>query len=280
MCGENLNLSGTYLLTAGSPPHVRGKPATTAMKRLRVGITPACAGKTRLFDNERFIPKDHPRMCGENQITFHGLRHSHGITPACAGKTDGSSISLKSLEDHPRMCGENQNLTLNTRTFQGSPPHVRGKRLQFHDFSMFHGSPPHVRGKLFVSCPVGNFFKDHPRMCGENPIIYMLFLGDLGSPPHVRGKHLSNPVDYPDFRITPACAGKTCSANNCSIFSTDHPRMCGENIINLRQTRQELGSPPHVRGKLCSPGFLFQFFGDHPRMCGENSVFVAWCLSM
>ena len=55
---------------------------------------------------------------------------------------------------------------------------------------------------------------DHPRMRGEDQVDIEQAADELGSPPHARGR----PVDFPpfvlEFRITPACAGKTESGSS------------------------------------------------------------------
>ena len=93
-----------------------------------------------------------------------------------------------------------------------------------------------------------------------------------------------------DEGITPACAGKSLSAEIQGLEAEDHPRVCGEKHSFSRPNREPLGSPPRVRGKV-----LFQavqnpvigitpacagkrsqnhlkttFVKDHPRVCGEK----------
>ena len=46
MCGEKLKVKFSLLGDLGSPPHVRGKENCVLRRVLRVGITPACAGKS------------------------------------------------------------------------------------------------------------------------------------------------------------------------------------------------------------------------------------------
>ena len=46
MCGENRHLSNVNLAGPGSPPHVRGKLESLGTIVGKLGITPACAGKT------------------------------------------------------------------------------------------------------------------------------------------------------------------------------------------------------------------------------------------
>ena len=45
---------------------MRGKQLYSTIARLRDGITPADAGKTRAENKKTALPEDHPRGCGEN----------------------------------------------------------------------------------------------------------------------------------------------------------------------------------------------------------------------
>ena len=65
-CGENFAVVVWFAAAAGSPPRMRGKPATTALDALDERITPAGAGKTAPKYQCRKPPEDHPRRCGEN----------------------------------------------------------------------------------------------------------------------------------------------------------------------------------------------------------------------
>ena len=91
----------------GSPPHARGRQVDGFEKRIRDGITPACAGKTAQSRFDVFQRQDHPRMRGEDAdpkypfpVILGSPPHARGrlvstsandtdfgITPACAGKT-------------------------------------------------------------------------------------------------------------------------------------------------------------------------------------------------
>ena len=48
VCGEKVCASAPYELIAGSPPRVRGKVVVVKLPQLRIGITPACAGKSNI----------------------------------------------------------------------------------------------------------------------------------------------------------------------------------------------------------------------------------------
>ena len=89
-----------------SPPRVRGKADHTIAGRIRVGITPAYAGKRAASAREAYFIWDHPRVCGEKsnecvkpeipqgsppRMRGKGVqpcnqRVAVGITPAYAGK--------------------------------------------------------------------------------------------------------------------------------------------------------------------------------------------------
>ena len=53
-----------------------------------------------------------------------------------------------------------------------------------------------------------------------------------------------------EFRITPACAGKTIVSLTFVSAQQDHPRVCGENMCGYIADHARKGSPPRVRGKL------------------------------
>jgi len=50
-----------------------------------------------------------------------------------------------------------------------------------------------------------------PRMCGEHSSGYKAFGRAIGSPPHARGAHSIRRQPSVRGRITPACAGSTCT---------------------------------------------------------------------
>ena len=111
-----------------------------------------------------------------------------------------------------------------------------------------------------------------------------------GSPPQVRGKHSTDELTPEQIRITPAGAGKTQIAWARKIRARDHPRRCGENLVQCVPKFIFKGSPPQVRGKLTfdsrkrydlriTPAGAGKTTHkqprgeggkDHPRRCGEN----------
>ncbi len=148
MRGEDGVHAELALLHNGSPPHARGRLPTGRAVRVAERITPACAGKTGIYDLPQLPVADHPRMRGEDKLRLsvgaerggspphaRGRRAGRdanrvvaGITPACAGKTCPRPGQAASMTDHPRMRGEDQLKAHIAKLKEGSPPHARGRQ--------------------------------------------------------------------------------------------------------------------------------------------------------
>ena len=94
MCGEKKNANPREITIVGSPPHVRGKGTRVVHDRNGRGITPACAGKSRLCACGCLQMRDHPRMCGEKVSTKKILNSYLGSPPHVRGKADSAETSL------------------------------------------------------------------------------------------------------------------------------------------------------------------------------------------
>ena len=191
------------------------------------GIIPACAGSTALISINSPVSRDHPRMCGEHAWRFECFL-THG--------------------DHPRMCGEHQRGVRDPRTALGSSPHVRGARLERDENPSGSGIIPACAGSTDRVGAAGSLVGDHPRMCGEHITPNPFANAVLGSSPHVRGALIQGIVLHCPLGIIPACAGSTASAATASDPRRDHPRMCGEHLVDGDRNRLGRGSSPHVRG--------------------------------
>ena len=108
---------------------------------------------------------------------------------------------------------------------------------------------PACAGKTVMSRLFITFFRDHPRLRGENNCLPPQ-LGSLpGSPPLARGKQFIKIRSTQHLRITPACAGKTGCCLTCICKDKDHPRLRGENFQLVSLQDKQIGSPPLARGK-------------------------------
>ena len=106
----------------------------------------------------------------------------------------------------------------------------------------------------------------------------------------MRGKVNEKPVHFLFQGITPACAGKSVASTWGNALTRDHPRVCGEKLIQTAAGLAAWGSPPRVRGKESKPAKRWESVritpacagkrrrtgcgqcraGDHPRVCGEK----------
>ena len=137
------------------------------------------------------------------------------VSPAYAGKSPARFSSPRRCRDHPRVCGE--------------------KFVQFPLFLLPSRITPAYAGKR---CPRSS------RLPAQS-----------GSPPHVQGKGNYLVHRCGNTRITPACAGKR-PAHPCSWAGCwDHPRMCGEKLLDRYWIGTGLSDTK-----------------DHPRVCGEKTV--------
>ena len=74
----------------------------------------------------------------------------------------------------------------------------------------------------------------------------------MGSPPRVRGTVYGGVVLDEGCGITPACAGNRKKVVVLSPQMWDHPRVCGEQYVDLPGHIRADGSPPRVRGTVAA----------------------------
>ena len=65
----------------------------------------------------------------------------------------------------------------------------------------------------------------------------------------MRGKACHPLLDRRDHRITPAYAGKSPRLCRSLPVQGDHPRLCGEKVVDWIDGFFDKGSPPPMRGK-------------------------------
>ena len=147
------------------------------------------------------------------------------------------------------MCGENICYRVRYGLPKGSPPRVRGKLFIKALPPSCIRITPACAGKTPTERRKTHEQQDHPRVCGENFPGVPSVKATVGSPPRVRGKLCIKSSLSCIFRITPACAGKTCTEPLLKHGREDHPRVCGENSRTYTVKKGDTGSPPRVRGK-------------------------------
>ncbi len=216
--------------STGPPPHARGRLAELGDQPRGLGTTPARAGKTSddLFRRDR--GSDHPRTRGEDYQQFQRKARTNGppphargrrgvatslvsrerTTPARAGKTWAIGRWWSTPRDHPRTRGEDDLLIDQEKSFDGPPPHARGRPCA--------GSSASIPRR------------DHPRTRGEDPLTLRDLMQPTGPPPHARGRRKIDLYELVDSGTTPARAGKTSPRPRFPTPPRDHPRTRGEDV--------------------------------------------------
>ena len=91
-------------------------------------------------------------------------------------------------QDHPRICGEKRKMLGRRFRLKGSPPHMRGKGIEGPEPVDLSRITPAYAGKRQRHEQLHPLSGDHPRICGEKPLLRYSGSAGQGSPPHMRGK--------------------------------------------------------------------------------------------
>ena len=191
----------------GSPPLARGTVRLVCTLCARSGITPACAGNSKALALCARITGDHPRLRGEQQsrdLSVPQIRGSpplargtarilrklygpRGITPACAGNSGIYGVFYGDFWDHPRLRGEQRTKSPSRSVSVISPPLARGTAQDQHSDWEYRGITPACAGNRWRHAKYPAYFRDHPRLRGEQVRAAYMSAICPGSPPLARG---------------------------------------------------------------------------------------------
>ncbi len=227
-CGEHPRSTCLERARSGSSPRMRGTLWLMSSGLVLPGIIPAHAGNTNSAAPKDSSDRDHPRACGEHRL--HGIAKDYcrgssprmrgtrrasriphmqdGIIPAHAGNTEFRHTTWLKSRDHPRACGEHPRLSHRRLLGRGSSPRMRGTQNVYLVSSVFAG---------IIPAHAGNTPRDRRRSGGDTGII-------------------------------PAHAGNTIKHLRRNHNLRDHPRACGEHIVDSRYRSGLPGSSPRMRG--------------------------------
>ena len=210
---------------------MRGKHGQYRRRRLLARNIPAYAGKTNSsWLSAWAVAGTSPRMRGKPWFAL-TLNTPLGNIPAYAGKTRGEKDAGQFGEEHPRVCGEN-NVSAEVEGLKnGTSPRMRGKPAQSHQPDASTRNIPAYAGKTPLSPLALLAAKEHPRVCGENPLPAGRCVTVSGTSPRMRGKPSGNHWDSAQQGNIPAYAGKTFFPLTRVLTSREHPRVCGENYL-------------------------------------------------
>ena len=188
-----------------------------------------------------------PRVRG-TPVQYGDEGFSFGIIPACAGNTRSERRTTRAARDHPRVCGEHCLIVLTILIGWGSSPRVRGTLTVATSTPLLQGIIPACAGNTIDLGRGWVDVGDHPRVCGEHPSSIAFSVCGMGSSPRVRGTRNVQKLAMHDVGIIPACAGNTVNVIIQAQTTGDHPRVCGEHVVDYLAVFIKLGSSPRVRG--------------------------------
>ena len=81
LCGNDPRRMACVASISGSPPLVRERPRSMVSGSSGSGITPACAGTTRLSSAGFPTFEDHPRLCGNDRSAYDSIFCRLGSPP-------------------------------------------------------------------------------------------------------------------------------------------------------------------------------------------------------
>ena len=85
MCGEQFFALVICSIRAGSSPRVRGAARRLIKEHNLIGIIPACAGSRPILRSQSIERRDHPRVCGEQNMKAELLKTGLGSSPRVRG---------------------------------------------------------------------------------------------------------------------------------------------------------------------------------------------------
>ena len=178
------------IVSQGSSPLTRGKPAGRVTSSCTLGLIPTHAGKTTPRRATRITRRAHPHSRGENRhhashaITRTGSspltrgklytcshpRQCTRLIPTHAGKTGRSVSDRMGTAAHPHSRGENE-ATVSTIDFKpGSSPLTRGKRRRSRLSGTASWLIPTHAGKTSRRTAASSTSWAHPHSRGENGV--------------------------------------------------------------------------------------------------------------
>ena len=185
-------------------------------------------------------------------MSIFNYTQSGGIIPACAGNRVKTTLYCCLIGDHPRVCGEQCLRPRSSYIAPGSSPRVRGTdgdEVEYEDT------------KWIIPACAGNSF------CAVNCNVWY-----KGSSPRVRGTVRGAFEKWLVGGIIPACAGNRIKSRGRDPLPGDHPRVCGEQGLDMKKLNTLVGSSPRVRGTAQCNNLATRCVGIIPA-CAGNSVF-------
>ena len=227
---------------------MRGRRHAAAASAASSRNTPADAGTTGDVGPRCCHGSEHPRGCGDDRQPRPGRGWTGGTpprmrgrrpgldcggawgrnTPADAGTTRVPSGTPSGTPEHPRGCGDDGVSPRPLRVNGGTPPRMRGRRLDIHPPEGAARNTPADAGTTGWLPGTRRRWPEHPRGCGDDGILVPGWSGNTGTPPRMRGRRARFTARPRLARNTPADAGTTSTSTPTPTPPGEHPRGCGD----------------------------------------------------
>ena len=268
VCGGTFIRRGSCINQLGLSPRVRGNLPRMQVSPEPVGSIPACAGEPAGRQSETGHCEVYPRVCGGTPdflplgLPIQGLSprvrgnpgdmgrrpRRAGSIPACAGEPPWARPVPAGRRVYPRVCGGTFHTPVNTKSYRGLSPRVRGNLLGDVLFVIDDGSIPACAGEPLCSTLMLPMVKVYPRVCGGTRIDGPLQRRRQGLSPRVRGNLQSSRCGAGRCWSIPACAGEPYGSQTAERTRKVYPRVCGGTPRAASSRSIRWGLSPRVRG--------------------------------
>ena len=214
------------------------------------GKTPACAGRTATSPPMTAPAWEDPPPTRAGPVLLLPRKCFARKTPACAGRTSTLCRGTAGRSEDPRLRGEDAGFADPPISSFGRPPPARGGRdggRAEHDHCR---KTPACAGRTRRRRPAPPWKWEDPRLRGEDRSGLCRRPWHFGRPPPARGGPVGVDGGALQLRKTPACAGRTSTAQRSASGTAEDPRLRGEDTKDARSRMIDSGRPPPARGGL------------------------------
>ncbi len=268
MRGEQRILQCYGIERFGSSPRARGTGRLLPVPCCSSRFIPACAGNRFSEELGTQASTVHPRVRGEQERGIDRVFAGCGSSPRARGTDRQNRRNHMPLRFIPACAGNSFDLT-NPTHWMPVHPRVRGEQIAaMRAFVASRGSSPRARGTVargmrarevhrFIPACAGNRISltspatpvtVHPRVRGEQYQCFGTRFAPIGSSPRARGTAAAQNCADHRARFIPACAGNRPTSASTRGSKAVHPRVRGEQILNLATSLADSGSSPRARG--------------------------------
>ena len=185
-----------------------------------------CGGAGKTILNMLRTEGPSPRVRGSPERRCR-QRSGPGTIPACAGEPYRRIVDGAWGGDHPRVCGGAAAVSWPRCQTWGPSPRVRGSPAAEPCGDLPGRTIPACAGEPASHRLSATMRRDHPRVCGGANRLFSLRRAIGGPSPRVRGSRRRFRQRHRRLGTIPACAGEPTRPPRATIWTWDHPRVCG-----------------------------------------------------